>query len=73
MKAYRFPAKETRRIPVRWHDRGWALTLDASPAGSGREQRPEENMDVKPTLRARFPIAMGRMISQPSRDARHRR
>lgn len=85
MKAYRFRSNQSRPVPVRWHDQGWVLTLD-TPAVAAREREREregqgqgqgqvmmdEVEEMKP-MKARFPIAMGRTISQPSRDPRHRR
>lgn len=75
MKVYRFLPNQNRRVPVRWHDRGWELmlTLDSSSAGTGMGEGKVEGMEERTPLKARFPIATGRMISQPSRDARHRR
>jgi hypothetical protein len=73
MKAYRFLPNPNRRVPVRWHDRSWALTLESTPMTLGKGQGTRENGEEMKPMKARFPIAIGRTISQPSRDTRHRR
>jgi hypothetical protein len=73
MKAYRFRPNQNRRVHVRWHDRGWTLTLDSCSGGSGMSLGTGDQVEEMNPVKARFPIAMGPTIPQPLHDSRHRR